>query len=58
VLISSDWEPVPGCMGMAESCLCSGRFRLDIRKHVFAERVLNPGTGFLKMQLVLHADQC
>ena len=42
VLISSPWYPVPGRVGMAPSCVCQGRFGLDMRKPFFTERVVKP----------------
>ena len=42
VLISSPWDPVPGRVGMAQSCIPQGRLGLDMRKSLFTKRVLNP----------------
>jgi len=42
VLISSPWDPVPGGVGVAQSHLPQGRFRLDMSKPFFAQRVLKP----------------
>jgi len=42
LLISSPWDPAPGRVGMAQSCIPEGRFRPDMRKHLFTKGVLRP----------------
>ncbi len=41
-MISSPWYPVPGRVGMTQSCVHQGRFGLDMRKHFFTERLVKP----------------
>jgi len=40
VLSSSPWYPVSGHVGMAQDFICHGRFRVDMRKHFFTEKVV------------------
>jgi len=42
VLISSSWDPVIERVGMVQSCIHQGKFRLDIRKHFFTKDVVKP----------------
>jgi len=40
VLIPSSWDPVMGCVGMAQTRICQGRFGLDVRKLFITERMV------------------
>ena len=44
VLSSCPWDPGTGCVGMVQCC-SKERFRLDVWKHFFTERVVKPWDG-------------